>query len=900
MSLPRWAAFAFRALAPAEFAEDLTDDLEDRVEAKNRAGQRATWWLVRELLRTPWIRLHGQARRMRRRGTRREISRGGGGGMSGLGTTFRVAARSLLARPSYTAVTLLTLVASIGSATLIFSVLEGVLLRPLPYENGDRIHRLHATNSAWRESDREFLRDNWDRLDLAEDVVVALREGVPGVASVGAFQAASELFEDGEAPERIAGGRVMAGFFETVRLEPLLGRLPTLGEVDAGDPLLVLSERLWMSRYGGDREILGRAITLNGTSHTVIGVLPGAFAVPGQESRWWAPVPSDFAGGRTDVAVFKGLVVLEEGTSADAVLPRLETVVDRMSAANPTYAAMGVRLESLAAEAVDEVKDGILLLFLAVGVVVLIASVNLANLVVARGARRRSELAMRAALGAGRKSLIADIMGETVLLCLVGGGVGVLVATQMLDPFMALLNRATPGFPRAENVGVNGAVLAFSLGVTVVTALLAGLLPALSASKQAPWEALTQTRRSGSARGTRRTQYGLLAAEAALAIVLLSVAGLLVRSALWISNVDPGFDGESVAYLSLETPESRYGTRLEADEFGRALEERLQRLPGTVAVARTSSLPALGGAAGKLVWHSGQDASEGTLIWSSGVSPDYFRAMGVEVVAGRTFLESDGEGAEGVAVVSQLFADQFFPGENPVGRSINVGSGRMEAGQVVAEEGELLTIVGVVGDVRQLTIVMDPDPMLYRPMAQEGARNPHVVLRTSGPPAEILEAARAQVLEADGRMLIQELDVLSRSARRLLAPVEVRTVLILSLAGLAAFLTVVGIYGVVAYIVSDRVHEIGIRMALGARAGKETSRMVSQILRPVLVGTVVGLVLAYFASRLVESGLFGVERLDPVTHVTVPLLMVAVAVLAAWIPARRASSVDPVQVLARD
>lgn len=899
--LPRWVRSLVRGVVPTEFAEDLLDDLEDGWARRRASGARPWAWLLLELARTPWIALRRQARRVRARGTRREMPAPRGRGMGNVATGLRIAARSLLKRPGYGAVAVLTLATSIGAATLVFSVLEGVLLRPLPYPGSDRLHRVFATNEAWREAEQEVLRSNWDRLSLAEELVDELRGSVVGVEAMGAYAPANVRLDDGGDPVEIYGTWAGEGFFDALGLPPLLGRLPDADEIRSGARIVVLAERLWISRYGRDAEILGRSISLDGDPYTVIGIMPAEFAVPTELARWWAPVPEEHAGGRTDLAIFHAILRLDEGVEPDGVTRELNGIVDAVAETNPSYAGMGTRLQPLGDLLVAEVRDGITLLFWAVVVVALIACVNLANLMVARGARRRGELAMRAALGASRRQLVWSMLAETFVICLVGAGLGVITATQLLDPFVALLGRATPGFPRADNVVLNGTVLAFSVGATMLTALLSGVLPALAASGRSPWEALQQGKRSGGGRSARRTQRTLLVVEAMLAMVLLAAAGLLTRSAIHLASIDPGFEMESVAFLRLRTSEERYPTPQEVEALGVMLEARLARIPGAEAIARASALPGVGGADGKLLWRPGSRMEDAPLTWATSVSPGYFELMDVPVLAGRGFTPADGPDDAAVVVVSELFAERHFPGEDPLGQTLLIGTGtRMEGGAVVADGSEELRVVGVVADVRQLAIIMEPDPGVYRPIAQTSAANPVLVIRTSGSAAELLTAARDEVRAVDPGLLVLEADVLRATMRRLLGALEVRLVLIASLAALAVFLTVVGIYGVVAYVVSDQLHEIGLRMALGARAGGESKRMLLHALKPVLAGGVLGLGGAYAASGLIESGLFGVSALDPITYVSGLLALAGVTVLAAWLPARRASAVEPMRVLNDD
>lgn len=900
MKLPLPVRAWIRGVVPEEFSVDLEDDLEEGFARRSARGRRAAWaWLAGELVRTPYVRLWSQARRMRRTGTRREIP-AGGGGMGGWTTSLTLATRGLLKRPSYAAVVILTLVVSIGSATMVFSVLEAVLLRPLPYEGSERIYRLYGTNETWRTADQEVLRQNWDQVDVSEEFATALRE-MEGLEIVGAARTSVERLEDGGAPERIAGARILPGFFDVFHLPPVLGRLPSSSEVESGEAVLVLSERLWTSRYGRDPAVVGRTVSLDGTSHTVVGVLPRGHGQPSEATLWWAPVRPDFAEGRRDVAVFRAYVRLRSGVDQEREREAVAAVAARMAESDPAYEGMGARLVRLSEETSDAVGDGIKLLFLAVVMVVLIACVNLANLVVARGARRKGELAMRRALGASRSSLVWHLMAETLLVCAVGGGLGILVATQLLDPFVALLTWGDDAFPRADTVHLNGAVLGFAAGATLLTALLAGLGPALTAASSAPWSALQRGPRVRGGRGTRRTQGMLLLVEAGLAVVLLVMAGLLTRTAAHVATVDPGYEPGSVAYLTVSVPESRYQEGSDLADLAQRLEDRLARIPGTSTVSRTTSVPGLGGASGDLVWRAEETVAEGVLAWSADVSPGYFEALGIPVLAGRDLTPDDLRSGARVALVSELFAQRFLPEDDPLGSTFNVGeSTRMEGGRVVADGEESLTVVGVVGDVRQLAVVLEPDAMFYRPDASGGATRLHLVAKVSGDASQVLAAARTEIIQEDAALIVESADVLDRAMRQLMAPLGVRTILIVSLAALAAFLTMVGIYGVVAYVVSEQLHEIGLRMALGARAGGESLRMVRRALGPVLVGASVGLGFAVPLTVLLEDGLYGVDRLDPVTFGAVLPLLVGVAAAAAWLPARRAASVDPMEVLTQE
>lgn len=890
-----------RRVLPEEFADDVVGDLREgyarRVRRANTAWQRsaaAAWW-VRETVTLPYVRLRRQARRLRAAGARREMSfRGGGGMISAL--QLRVAARSLVRRPAHSLVAVLTLVLGVGAATLVFSVLEGVLLRPLPYPSGDRLYVVFGTDASWRDGDNDFMRAVWDRQNVSLAMLESWRTSASAVEAVGAFVAGSSRLDDDASPVELPGALVLPGFFAALETQPILGRLPSTEELASQAPVVVIGERLWASRYGRDPEVLGHTVSLDGRTHTVIGVLPADFAVPSEEARWWAPLGEDMS-GRADLTVFRA--VLRRSTAADGATldDQLDAGVQALAGSNPAYGGKGAHAVPLRDEVVSSVKQGIMLLFWAVVLVMLIACVNLTALVVARVAHRRPELALRSALGAGRGSLIGATLGETMLLCAVGGGLGLAASTVLVHPLMRFLAAATPGFPRTGNVRINVPVLLFSLGLTVTTALLAGAVPAWLASKRSPWEALQEGRRSRGGRAVGRTQRLLLFLETAMAAVLLVGAGLLTRSALYVSSVDPGFD-KNVAFVRVQPPPDRYNTAAQAQAVVGRAADRVAAVPGVQAVGTASTLPGMGGSVLSLVWADGQPAARAAPVAAVGVDSGYFSTLHIPLVEGRGFQASDRRGGEPVAVVSRRLARQMFGGGSAVGRLLRTDAAAGEAHS--DSTSTVVRVVGVAEDVRQLAVVFDPDALLYRPLAQIGARQQVIVARGGVPAAGLVTPARREVLAEDPDLLAVDTGVLGQAMMRSMAPLRLRTLLVGVLSTLAVILTLVGIYGVVAYVVSDRTQEIGVRMALGARAGGESARMVGVTLRPVILGGLLGLGGAAALSGILQDALFGVQRLDPTTYVAVLALLVTLAAAAAWLPARRAATVDPVRVLNDD
>lgn len=889
--LPRWAAYLVRLLAPRLFADDLVADLAEGWDRQRRAGRPAHRWLVRELVRTPWPGLWMQARRMRgRRGLPVW-------GAAAVFADLRLAVRSLARAPSFVLVTVTTLTVSIAAVTLAFGLLQGILLRPLPYPEPESLYDVRAVNPSWRESNVAEFRKQWDTAPISGSVVDRLRTDIAGVVAFGGYACVRlDLRAGRDGPEMLDGVFVLPGFFETLRSAPAAGRLPTAREVRDGARVIVLSERLRADGYAAGASAVADTVYLDGVAHEVIGILPATVSAPEQLTHWWAPAPEQLAASWTDSDIFQGVARIARMADAAEVAAAMSERAAEGTPRTDGAGLSGIRLSPLLDTVVSQVRPFVETFFRAVVVLVLICAVNLAGVMLARSSRRSSDLAVLAAIGASRTALVRTLLCEALLVCAAGGVTGVFVASLLADPFLAIVASASPGFPRTENVAVNAPVIAFAAAVTFVVALLCGLLPALSAARRAARAGMHLSRIRGRSGG--RTQAALLTVEAALAVVLLTVAGLLVRTALHVSAVDPGFDGRPVAYVSVFPPAERYPAAADVHAVGIELEALLTALPGVQAAGRTSSVPAVGEVWLRLMRSDGQEPDEGSVFAIADVSAGYFQAMGIPLLSGRTFASGDDADAPRVVIVGESLARNLFGAADPLGRTILVAAGtRMSGGRILPDGETPATVIGVVPDVHQTSIVRDPDPVLYRALSQTGERRQRLVLRTDGAPEPTLSSARRAILALDPALLTAGSAVLAHAMRDHLGPLRVRLILVISLASLAVAITAVGIHGVVAGAVSAQVPEIGVRIALGARPLAESARVIGQTVVPVMLGAVLGLAGGFAASRLVASTLLGVGSFDAATYAAVLGILSAAAALSAWLPARHAARVDPVRVL---
>ncbi len=801
---------------------------------------------------------------------------------------LRYAARRLLRSPGFTAVAVLTLALGIGANSAIFSVVNGVLLRSLPFAEPERLVQLGTIKPG----------EEPQAGTVSPPDFVSLREENRVFTEVVAFTYGGATLTGTGEPERIEAAWVSAGFFELLGAAPVLGRTIGPEENQPGNSeVAVLGYGLWQQTFGGDPGIVGRTITLNGITRTVVGVAPPGFGFPEQRAVW-APLPyNESFSAETDVnrrAQYLGVLArLRPGTTLEQARAEVSTISARLEQEFPqTNTNVALALVPLREVMVGEVRTPLLILLGAVGLVLLIACANVANLLLARAAARESEMAVRTALGAGRGRIVRQLLTESVLLGLVGGVLGLLLAYWGT----ALLTTLQPeGIPRLEEIGVDRTVVTFTLGVSLLTGVVFGLIPALQVTRANLMGALKEGGRGAlSGRQGQRARSLLVVAEMALAVMLLVGAGLLLRSFLQLQQVDPGFRPEQTLAVDLSLPDHSYPEPAQRHEFYRTLLERVEALPGVRGVGAVNMLP-MGEDHLVINYHvRGREPAppgEGGVLEVRVATPEYFRAMEIPLLRGRAFTEADHADAPQVALINETTARHVFPGEDPIGQFIRlgwgIGEGRFAGGEVV----------GIVGDVRQFGPGADFAQEIYLPFAQVPQHGMTVVARTASDPLALAGAIRSEVRTLDPNLPVMGLRTLEQVVSQAVAQPRFYMLLLSIFAAAALLLAAIGIFGVMAYMVAQRTREIGIRIALGAEPARVQQLVVGRALRLAIGGVVIGGVGALALTRVLESLLFGVSATDPVTFAAVALLLTAVALLASYLPARRATRVDPMIAL---
>ncbi len=813
--------------------------------------------------------------------------------MDTLWQDLRQSLRILVKNPGFTTVALVTLAIGIGANTAIFSVVNAVLLRPLPYPEPDRIVRVGEERSAMRGMPQATF--------MTGDTLEAWREDAEAVEQLAGYgQRSYTLTGQGE-PVRLRGAAVSAGMFPLLRVSPLLGRQFEPEEERPGsNRVTVLSYALWQQRFGSDPDIVGKALVFDGNPHTVVGVLPQDFYFPDRDTELWTPLVTTIPNqqpGQVMIRAFSGLARLKTGVTLEQAAAEGQTIVQRIHEQRPGLLAEGpaptLRLVPLRDEMVGETRPALLALVVAVGFVLLIASANLANLLLARGASRQREMAIRAAVGAGRARLVRQLLTESTLLSLAGGAVGLIAAVWVQQ----ILPTIAPGdIPRIDEVRLDARVLGFTLIISLFTGLLFGLAPALHSARvnlvRSLNEASAQSAGGFGLLRANRTRSLLAVAEIALALALLVGAGLLLKSFVTLIDVDPGYDPANVLTTRIALPQTRYSEAGVRQAFFDELLARVSQTPGVEAAGLVSRLPLSSGEAVVILRIEGRAPPTGLddLISArpQAVSAGYFQTMRMRLVDGRWLTDSDETSGAAVVMINESFARQYFPTENPIGRRLNMGGGPQE-------------IIGVVGDVRHTGLDADPTPELYGSYRQPGRRggslNTYLAIRTTGDPLAVVPFLRRTVLDLDPNLPLD--DVMTMEARLSASVAQPRfyAVLVGLFAALALTLAAVGIYGLLSYTVSQRKREIGVRIALGAQPGDILTLVLRQGLLLTAIGIAVGLAGAFAVTRLLASLLFGVTTTDPATFVAVPVVLAGVALLACYLPARRAARVDPIEAL---
>ena len=800
---------------------------------------------------------------------------------------LRYSMRTLWKSPGFTVIAVVALALGIGANTAIFSVVNAVLLRPLPYQSPERLVWIWET-SPINEIKQEVASypnfNDWRQQSQSFD-------------SMCAFVGTNLILTgtDGT-PERLPGAAIVGDFFSVLGVQPMLGRAFFPEENQGGaQRAVILSHALWQRRFGGNRELVGQTVTLQGNPFTVVGVMPPQFQHPEpgvrQPPQLWVPLDvKDPRGRRSD---FLSVIArLKSNASIEQARAEMANIAGRLEQSYPaTNAGWSTIVLPLHERFVGDVRRALLLLLGAVGFLLLIACANVANLLLARATMRFKEIAVRTALGARRGRIVRQLLTEHVLLALIGGTLGLLLAYWGIDALLAL----SPGdIPRLEAIGIDRWVLLFTLTVSLATGVIFGLLPALSASKLNLNELMKEGGRS-STEGSRgnRLRNGLAVSEVALSLLLLIGAGLLIKSFLRLQDVKPGYNPGHVLTAELTPPATRYSENQQIVNFYDQLLGQLSTQPGVQSAALTTGLPLSGG--GDVLAFSVEGRTQGTNervpdAEARVVSPDYFRTMEIPLLRGRQLTERDGPDAPFAIVISDSLARRYFGNEDPLGKRITFGDPN-------AKDARWYNIIGVVGDVRQADLAAEPYAQVYRSYRQTPRRAQTIVVRTAGDPHAFVETLRKQLSALDPQQALYNVRTAEKVVAESIARPRFNMLLITIFAVVALLLAAVGIYGVISYTVTQRTHEIGIRMALGARPLDVFKMVVRQGLVLALVGVGAGLAASFGVMRLLRSLLFGVTPTDFVTLAGVSGILILIAVLASYIPARRATKVDPLTAL---
>ncbi len=801
---------------------------------------------------------------------------------------IRYGLRGLLKHPGFTALVVVTLAVGIGASSAIFSVVNTVVLRPLPYAQSERIvviQELNPQGKIVQVTPANFL--DWRAQNTVFEQLAAILTRPANLALA-------------DQAERIDLAMTSANFFSVFGTQPQQGRffIPS-DEVAGHAPIVVVSHKLWQSRFAGDTSLVGKPITLDGVNYTVVGVAPAGFQYPDKTDAWVPPFNlAPTLNERMDATQIRGFgmlstaALLKPGVALPQAAAEMETITARLRQQYPdTNNRRFNRVVSLHTHLVGETRGMLMLLLGAVIFVLLIACANIANLLLASAATRQKEMGIRIALGASRLRVVKQLLTESVMLALAGGAVGLLLALWGV----ALMTRMLPlNFPRLGEISLDWRVLGFTLVASVLTGILFGLAPAWQFSKADVHEALKESGRGAStSRRQNRLRNLLIVSEVALSVVLLVGAGLLFRSFLRLQAVNTGFTPQQVLTLRVSPAGSNYRRDADYISFFEQTLQRVRAIPGIEAAGLINTLPLeKGPQAGFRI--EGRPPLT-TDKWPSGsyrcVSADYFRAMNIPIVQGRGFNERDTESAPLVMIVNQALAKRDFPNDNPVGKRINLGNTDAN-GQPVWWE-----IVGVAANVRSLELREEPTPEFYLGSLQDTFGNMFVVARTSVEPTTLAAAVRRAPAEVDKSASVSDIRTMEHIVNEAVTQPRFNTFLLGLFSGVALLLSAAGIYGVTAYSVAQRTHEFGIRMALGAQVGDVLKMILRQGMVLIFVGIGIGLVASFALTRLLRTLLFGVSVTDPLTFGVITVLLTVVALLACYVPARRAAKVDPLVAL---
>ena len=806
--------------------------------------------------------------------------------MSEFLSDLKYGARALRARPGFAFAAIVALALGIGANSAIFSIVHTVLIQPLPYKQPERLAMI------WH----EYTQMNLPQATISVPTYITYRDDVDAFESVAAATNFNVNLTGSGEPERVQGSRVTANFLRTIGVAPALGRdfLPD-EDVPGSERVVILNHGLWKRRFGADPKIVGSTISLNGEAHTVVGVMPAGF-------MFFRPVdlykPIAFTTEQKDPSnhgfeYLIGVVRIKDGVSMAQARAALESTAEVLRK-NYYEPGWGAFMRPLLDEVAGDTRPMLYVLLSAVGCLLLIACANVANLLLARGTSRQKEMALRAALGARRWRIVRQLLAESVLLGLLGGAAGLAVGVWGLKLLLAAVPQQQLQIALAgRTIGLSGSMLLFTFVVSILTGVVFGMVPAFAAARPNLAGMLKEGGRESTG-GRHRVLGGFVVAQVAIAMVLLIGAGLLVRSLGRLRGVDPGFRAENLLILRLSLPDARYTEETQVAGFYETLLPRLRALPGVQSAGAISNLPMGGDNASGSYEVEGRAVPEGQAGPhgdSHYVTADYFETMKIPLVKGRFIEARDTAEATQVIVIDKVLADNTFKGEDPIGHRL------AKSGEGKDDNPVWRTVVGVVGHVSKYGLDGRVKEQYYIPQAQRPQRSMWLALRTAGEPTSLASAATAAVRAVDPDMPVFQVNPMTTVIDNTLTARRFLVLLLTLFASVALTLAAVGLYGVIAYAVGQRTHEIGVRMALGARVNDVVGMVVRQGMGLAGIGLAVGALAAFATTRFMASLLYGVGAADPMTFVAIPAVLALVALLASWIPARRAARIDPMAAL---
>lgn len=793
--------------------------------------------------------------------------------------------------PGFIAIAILALALGVGANTAIFSIVNAMLLHPLNYDDPDRLMMV------WEKSAKRGFGEIPTSLPNFTD----LRTDGKSFEDLGAFVDSSFNLTGGEQPERVIGVRVTATFLSMLGTRPMLGRLFLAGEDQSGaGRVLILSHHLWQRNFGANQNLVGKTVALNGDSYTVVGVMPPDFKLPPPFSAtiassqyampradFWVPLTPDALSQARDARTYFMIGRLKPGVTQVAAQAEMNLIASRLQKENPSIDAdMEVSVIPLRQQVTGDIRLALIVLFGAVGCVLLIACANVANLLLAKASGRQKEVAIRITLGATRARIVRQLLTESMLLGLAGGVLGSLLAVLVLRQ-LVIFSPASVSMP--ENIGIDRQVLAFTLLLSLFTSLIFGLAPALAASKSDLNETLKEGGRGNTGSSAQNRMRGLLViAEVAVALVLLIASGLMIKSFMRLQNVNPGFNTENLITLELELPESKYAGKDRQTAFQRQLVQHVADIPGVQSAATVDNLPFSGSEFNISLSMEGQPAlgaSERPRAFVRRVSENYFDTMKIPLRQGRAFAPTDNETTPGVAIINETAARRLWPNENPIGRRFKRGAPDSKYPWWI--------VVGIVGSVSHTALEVASQPEMYLLSQQAPDAKLTLIAKTSSDPRTYVATVRREVSALDRDLPVSNIKFMDEIIAKSVAQPRVYALLLGIFAGLALILAAIGIYGVMAYSVTLRTHEVGIRMALGAQRMDVLKLIIKQGMILTIAGLVIGLIIAFAVTRVLASQLYGVSSTDPITFAVISVLLLLVALLACYIPALRATRVDP-------